>query len=211
MAKLRKFAAYRQLERPYTRKSKYSERSFIRATPVCKVIRFDMGNKSGVYHHAVHLVMNDNIQIRHNALEAARLTANRYLEKKFGKLGFYLKLLKYPHHYLRENPLASGAGADRMSTGMKCSFGKVIGMAAQVHKGDKLFTCFVDEKNVADAKIALKKSSKKIPCGASIVYEKLEKAQGLNLAPVEGKKKVKDVKEEPSSVEQEVVAEAVTA
>lgn len=203
MAKLRKFAAYRQLERPYTRKSKYSERSFIRATPVCKVIRFDMGNKSGTYEHAVHLLVNDDIQIRHNALEAARLTANRFLESNLGKAGFYLKLRKYPHHYLRENPLASGAGADRMSTGMKASFGKVIGMAAQVHKGEKLFTCFIEEKDIAAAKKALTKSAKKLPCGGTIVYEKLEKpsvaASGAFTADVD------ETAEEPESAHEEVV------
>ena len=47
-------------------------------------------------------------------------------------MGYFFQLRIYPHHILRENPLAAGAGADRMSTGMKCAFGKPISVAARV-------------------------------------------------------------------------------
>lgn len=164
MAKLRKFTAYRRLERPYTRKSKYTEKSFIRATPTCKVIRFVMGNKASEYESKIDLLVSNELQIRHNALEASRLAANRYLEKTLGRMGFKLVMRVYPHHYLRENPLASGAGADRMSTGMKCSFGKVIGMAAQLKKGQVIYSCYVPKEHIDAAKVALVKASKKLPC-----------------------------------------------
>ncbi|MFP4118317.1 MAG: 50S ribosomal protein L16 [Candidatus Woesearchaeota archaeon] len=175
MAKLRKFAAYRRKEsRPYTRKSKYREKSYIRASPNCKIVRFDMGYSKGDYAYAVHLSVNDELQIRHNALEASRLTANRFLEKKLGKRGFHLKLRSYPHHFLRENPLASGAGADRMSTGMKSAFGKIVGMAAQLEAGQKIFTCFVKPEAVPVAKKALMKSAKKLPCGCKLSVEQVK-------------------------------------
>ncbi|MBR9703247.1 50S ribosomal protein L16, partial [Candidatus Woesearchaeota archaeon] len=74
-----------------------------------------------------------------------------------------------PHHILRENPLASGAGADRMSTGMKMSFGKPIGLAAQVRKGKKIIEISVDPQNVATAKLALKRAASKFPCACRIV------------------------------------------
>ena len=174
MAKLRKFTAYRRKEnRPYTRKSKYREKSYIRASPNCKVVRFDMGDPKANYPFAVHLSVNDELQVRHNALEASRLTANRFLEKRLGKKGFHLKLRPYPHHYLRENPLASGAGADRMSTGMKAAFGKIVGMAAQLDSGQKIFTCRVKPEHVAVAKKALMKSAKKLPCGCKLEVEQL--------------------------------------
>ncbi len=175
MAKLRKFAAYRRKEnRPYTRKSKYREKSYIRASPNCKIVRFDMGYSKGDYSYAVHLSVNEELQIRHNALEASRLTANRYLEKTLGKKGFHLKLRPYPHHFLRENPLASGAGADRMSTGMKSAFGKIVGMAAQLDKDQKIFTCYVKPEHVPAAKKALMKSAKKLPCGCKLEVEQIK-------------------------------------
>ncbi len=54
------------------------------------------------------------------------------------KTDYKFKIKVYPHHHIRENPLASGAGADRMSTGMKKSFGKVIGLAARVKEGQEV-------------------------------------------------------------------------
>ncbi len=180
MAKVRKFTAYRRKEsRPYTRKSKYREKSYIRASPNCRIVRFDMGYSNGDYSHAVHLSVDDELQIRHNALEASRLAANRHLEKRLGKQGFHLKLRTYPHHFLRENPLASGAGADRMSTGMKSAFGKIIGMAAQLDEGQQLFTCFVKEKDIKVAKNALRKAATKLPCGCRVVVEDMRKGSSV--------------------------------
>lgn len=169
MARLRKGCAYRNLERPYTRKSKYKKLSYVRATPSSKVVRYEAGNMSKDFSSHVHLLTKDSLQIRHNAIESARLSANRYLEKNLGKSGFCLKIRIFPHHILRENPLASGAGADRMSTGMKKSFGKAIGIAAQVKEGQLLFDAAVDDENLEIAKTALKRASYKLPCSCSVV------------------------------------------
>ncbi len=168
MARLRKFCAYRRLERPYTRKSKYRNLSYIRTRPNIKIVRFEGGNLKREFPTKVELVSNDPLQIRHNAIESARLTTNRYMEKKVGKQEFRISIRIYPHHVLRENPLASGAGADRMSTGMKKSFGKAIGRAAQVRAGQTLFCVFVESKNKDIAKKALKRASHKFPCKCSV-------------------------------------------
>ena len=116
----------------------------------------------------------DIVQIRDLAFEAARQTSNRFLERQIGKTDFFSKIRVYPHHILRENPLASGAGADRMSTGMKKSFGKNIGLAAQVKKGQVLYSLYVNEENIEKGRTALNKVVHKIPCKCSIVIEKIE-------------------------------------
>lgn len=167
MAKLRKFCAYRRIERPYTRISKFRNKSFVRTRPNIKIVRYDMGNMSKKFDYSIDLVADDNVQIRHNAFEASRLTCLRTLEKALGKKGFHFKIRVFPHHILRENPLASGAGADRMSTGMKMSFGKVIGTAAQIRKGQPVFTVSVDKQNIAVGRKAIRKIKHKIPCKCS--------------------------------------------
>ena len=44
MARLRKFAAYQNLERPYTRISKFKNQNYVRGGfPHMKIIKFDMG------------------------------------------------------------------------------------------------------------------------------------------------------------------------
>lgn len=174
MAKTRKGISYsKKLERPYTRKSKYRKKSFVRAAPRNKVIRFMGGNKTKDFTHRIDLVSKADVQIRDTALESARQTANRYLERNVGKTDFFSKIRIYPHHILRENPLASGAGADRMSTGMKKSFGKAIGVAARVKKGQVVYSLHVDEKNVRKAREALRKFSCKLPCSFNIDVNKL--------------------------------------
>lgn len=165
MAKLIRAGAWRRLERPYTRKSKYRSKAFVRAVPANKIVKFEMGQLSKPFPMVVRLHSDVDIQIRHNALESARKSANRLLETKLGKQGFKLKIRVYPHHILRNNPLASGAGADRMSTGMKMSFGKAVGIAARVHKDQPIMEVYCEPKNIKLAKLALTRARHKFPAG----------------------------------------------
>ncbi|MBI3033854.1 50S ribosomal protein L16 [Candidatus Woesearchaeota archaeon] len=168
MAKLRKGVSYRKIERPYTRISKFKAKSFIRMTPHIKIIRFDMGEPDKDYQYTLCLVPKASIQIRQESLESARMTCLRHIELNLGKTGYHFKIKTFPYHILRENPLASGAGADRMSTGMQKSYGKPIGIAAQVMKGKPLFEIKVNKENIPVAKFALHKAISKMPCSFSI-------------------------------------------
>jgi len=127
-----------------------------------------MGNLKDDFEYTYTLRVNNDIQLRHNALEAARQSANRYLEKNLGKSGFRFRILVYPHHILRNNPLAAGAGADRMSTGMSRSFGKAVGIAARVKKNQAVFTVSVNKNGLAFAKDALNRAKNKLPCSCKI-------------------------------------------
>ncbi len=179
MTKLRKFVAYRSLKRAYTRFSKYKVKNFVRARPVCKVVRFDMGEQRSDYQYLLQLMPAQKIgfQIRDNAIESARQGANRVLEGKLGKLGYFLRTKIYPHHIMRENPLASGAGADRMSTGMAHNYGKPIGIAAQVFPGKAVFEVSINKEHLELAKLALKRASYKIPFHYTIKITELNKVK----------------------------------
>ncbi|MBN1646139.1 50S ribosomal protein L16 [Candidatus Woesearchaeota archaeon] len=175
MAKLIRACAWRRLERPYTRKSKYRKKSFVRAVPANKIVKFEMGNtKAQDFQYKFFLISKENVQLRHNALESVRKTSNKILEKKCGKLGYLFKIRVYPHHMLRNNPLAAGAGADRMSTGMKMSFGKVVGIAAQVKKGQPVIEVRVNKENIPFAKDAMDRARNKIPGAYSVVMEEVK-------------------------------------
>ena len=168
MARIRKFAAYRRLERPYTRVSKFKKKSYIKANPRVNIVRFAMGDTKKKIPYQLDLVSKDDLQIRQNAIESARMGCNRVLENKLGKTAYHFKIRVYPFHVLRENPLAAGAGADRFSTGMKHSFGKSIGNAARIKKGQAILTVGVDKQNLTTARIALKRAQHKLPCACSI-------------------------------------------
>ncbi len=163
MAKLRKGVTSRALQNAYTRKSKYRKKSYIRSVPNNKIVKFDMGDLSKDFPVQFVLKSKQDVQLRHNCLESARKTALKILEKKLGKEGFRLKIRVYPHHIVRENPLASGAGADRMSTGMKMAFGKAVNIAARVFKNQPVMDVNVDVLNKAVASQSLTRAYKKLP------------------------------------------------
>lgn len=172
MARLRSASAYRRIKRAYTRKSKVRAKSYIKSTPQNKIVRYVMGNKSGSFPYRVDLVSLDDMNLRHNAIEAGRRVASSYLEKTISRENFRLEIRTHPHHVLRENPLATGAGADRFQEGMSRAFGKPIGLAARVKKGKILVSVYVNEKDTKEAKIALKKVSHKYPMKTTIKISK---------------------------------------
>jgi large subunit ribosomal protein L10e len=172
MAKLRKGISYSRFKRPYTRKSKFRKKAYIRAVPAVKVAKFETGNLQKKWEYVVELKAKSFAQVRHNALESARKSSNRWLETKLGKDGYKLRVRVYPHHVLRENPLAAGAGADRMSTGMAHNYGKAIGLAAQVKKGQCMVDIGVNESGLAVGKEAAKRAMHKMPCQCAIVVRK---------------------------------------
>ncbi len=167
MAKLRPASCHRRIKRAYTRTSKYRRLSYIKGAPNHKIIHFDSGNRRyEMFPKTLVLNADKEVNLRHNAIEAARIVVTRQISKAVGKFGFGLKLRVFPHHIIRENPIAMGAGADRMSQGMRSAFGKTISRAARVRPNQTIIQVYVQEDQIKDAKLALSKASKKfgIPC-----------------------------------------------
>ena len=150
----------------------YSRREYIRKIPNNRIVQYDMGNLSEDFPVRVSLAVKKPAQIRHNALEAARVASNRYMQRSAGRLGYHLKLRVYPHQIVRENPMATGAGADRVQSGMRNAFGKPISVEAIVKKGQRIITIDVQKKNFEDAKLALKRAGMKLPVPCKIVVDK---------------------------------------
>ena len=75
--------------------------------------------------------------------------------KEVGRMNFHFKIRVYPHHVLRENKQATGAGADRVSEGMRLSFGKPVGTAAR-ESNEKIFTIYTHPRYMEKAKDALR-------------------------------------------------------
>ena len=175
MANLRKASCYRNIVRPYTRKSKVRGKDFIKAVPTSKIVNYQMGDIKGNFNYEVQLVSEVPHQVRHNALESSRQLVNRRLGILIGAKGYCFQILAYPHHILRENKMLSGAGADRMQTGMSHAFGRPVGLAAQLKKGKKVFVVRVNENHVQNAKKALELARPRMPGKYSIKINKLVK------------------------------------
>ncbi len=164
---LRPARSYRHFSGPA-----YTRREFVKGVPVNRVTFFDMGNPNGKFEVEMSMTMIETGQIRHNALEAARIAANRLLELKAGKDCYHFKIRVYPHQVLRENPIVMGAGADRISDGMRRAFGRPIGIAARVRPGQKLMTIKCKKEFGAVAKEALKRANLKVSLRSRIIVEK---------------------------------------
>jgi large subunit ribosomal protein L10e len=132
-----------------------------------------MGLKNHDFKYAVHLLVDDDVQLRHNCLEAARIVINRHLEKRVGKNMYYLKVRTFPHQILRMNAMATGNKADRYGNGMRLSFGKTVGLAARCKRGQKLMSAYVNKTQVNKAKQGLKKAGYKLPTKTRVVIEEL--------------------------------------
>jgi len=169
---LRPGRTIRNIERPYTRVSrKVPRKSYVVGVPQPKIHQFETGNKNGNFNTLLYLISDDACQIRSNALEAGRIVAHKFLSQKLGEQNFFMKILLYPHHVLREKPIATGAGADRYSQGMAMAFGKPVGTAVQVKKGKKIVAIFTDKNNLEVAKEALRRFASKISARTRIVVE----------------------------------------
>jgi large subunit ribosomal protein L10e len=183
---LRKAASYSKFNaRPYTRKSAKKSKSYIKTVPPTKVVKLHMGDisgfKKGKYPTVIRIVSLEKVQLRDNAIEAARQNIHKDLEVNFpGQYYFAVKV--YPHHILRENKMLTGAGADRMQTGMTQSFGKTIGRAAFIKPNQIIFLIAVNsEKALQVTRTAIGKIKAKLPCSTRILVEKSEAKQYNNI------------------------------
>lgn len=141
---------------PYTRKQ------YIKGKPQIKIAKFH-GGKPGDFDFCVQLLINEKIQIRHMAIESARLAANKTLEKVTGETGYSSRLRIYPHILLRENKMIATAGADRLQEGMRRAWGKAVSLAARVKQGQCIMEMNVKKEHVEAAKKALSGACVKLP------------------------------------------------
>ncbi|MCQ2086040.1 MAG: 50S ribosomal protein L16 [archaeon] len=154
----------------------YARREYMGGVPNSKISQFDMGNLTAEFPVRLTLKCKNRVQIRHSSLEAGRIAANRILTKDAGIANYHLKLRAFPHIVLRENKLATGAGADRVSSGMRQAFGKNVGTAARLERNQAIMTVSCLPTVFNTAKIALWKASMKYPTPC---YIEIERGQNL--------------------------------
>jgi large subunit ribosomal protein L10e len=171
MAGLRKASAYSKRKvTPYTRVSKKKQKSYIKTVPPQKIVKFAMGNGKNLK-HILTVVSDEKCQIRDNALEACRQYLNKKMEKSLAG-NYRFRVIPFPHHIQRENKMLTGAGADRMQSGMQLSYGKTVGKAAIVKPGSPIFVFeLANPRAVAFVRKIIKQIKSKLPCKTRVLYE----------------------------------------
>ena len=161
-------------------KGMFYSKKFAPGAPNPKVARFTTGKSRPDYDVMFRLISDGRVQIRHNALEAARVAASKKVAL-LGEENFLLRVVSYPHLVLRENKMIATAGADRLQEGMRKAFGKPIGLAARVGIGSTVLELSVKAENFEKGKEAMWAAATKLPMKTHTEIVKLEKA-----APVQG-------------------------
>lgn len=175
---LRKSSSYTHIRvTAYTRTSKKKNKSYIKVIPPQNIVKFSMGDQKLVKNNKtpfkLTVISEEKVQIRHTALEACR----QYLNKQLDIIvpgAYVFKVIPFPHHIQREHRMLTGAGADRMSSGMQLSFGKSISKAALVKPGSKLFEFYLPtQKSVQETRELFRKVKPKLPCQTKVLYEEI--------------------------------------
>ncbi len=148
---------------------------FAPGAPNSKIARFSTGQANPNYDYLLKLVSTEKVQIRHNALEAARVAANKKLTP-IGEAAYFLRVKVYPHVILRENKMIATAGADRLQEGMRKAWGKPTGLAARVTPGSVILELEIGKDNLATAKSAMKSASSKLPMPTEVIVESISKS-----------------------------------
>jgi len=159
----------------YCKNKPFPKSRFNRGVPDSKIRIYDLGRKKASvdeFPHCVHLVSDEYEQLSSEALEAARICANKYITKMAGKDAFHLRVRVHPFHVLRINKMLSCAGADRLQTGMRGAWGKPYGTVARVNIGQIILSVRCKDSNKAVALEALRRSRYKFPGRQKIIVSK---------------------------------------
>ena len=162
----------------------YTRKKFAKGFPPPKIVKFTMGDTKATFEYEGQLIALKRAQIRHSALEAARVATNRVLIDKLVN-DYFMQVLPYPHIILRENKMIFGAHADRLQQGMRRSFGTAIGTAARVEPNQTIITVRVKANGVETAKESLKRGSAKLPIPCKIVITKVQSPDVTDKAEME--------------------------
>jgi large subunit ribosomal protein L10e len=147
----------------------YTRKEYIRSIPNIRIAQFTAGAPKESFPLSLSLVVKEQCQIRDRALESARIATTKYLTTHVGANNFHMQIRTYPHVILREHKTATGAGADRVSSGMRNAFGKPIGTAVRIKAGQPVITVYVHKDKMLIAKEALRRASRKMPTPCRIV------------------------------------------
>ena len=144
----------------------YIKSRFCRGVPDAKIRIFDCGAKRtpvDQFPFVCHLVSDEKEQLTACALEAARVACNKYLVKNTGKEGYHIRTRCHPFHVVRQNKMLSCAGADRLSSGMRGSYGKPMEMAARISIGQMIVSVRSKDTNAKYVIEALRRAKFKFP------------------------------------------------
>ncbi|MFX1378870.1 MAG: 50S ribosomal protein L16 [Promethearchaeota archaeon] len=185
--------------RPFQyKRSANRRREYARGGAQSKIQRYWGGNKEAPWENfdlVVGLKVNNQIQISSNALEAIRITINGALQKYLGRQNYRLRIRPKPFQKYRENRMLAFAGADRVQSGMRNSFGRSTGVCARVKAGQIIAEVGTNLRNLSLVRDRMRVASMKISSACQIVVLKYKTPELLKKSglPLYDDKKRKEI------------------
>ncbi|MFX0007189.1 MAG: 50S ribosomal protein L16 [Promethearchaeota archaeon] len=176
--------------RPFQyKRSSNRRREYARGGSQSKIQRYWGGNTNEAWEDwelVIGLKANNQVQISSNTLEAIRVTINGVLQRKLGRQNYRLRIRPKPFQKYRENRMLAFAGADRVQSGMRNSFGRSTGVCARIRAGQVVADVGCYLRNLPLIRDRLRVASMKISGSCQIVVLKyktpeLLKKSGLPL------------------------------
>ena len=187
----------------YCKNKPFPKSRYNRGVPDPKIRIFDLGRKKASvddFPLCVHLVSNEIEQLSSEALEAARICANKYITTQSGRESFHMRVRVHPFHVLRINKMLSCAGADRLQQGMRGAWGKPHGTAARVTIGQVLISIRTKDSNKDVVIEGLRRARYKFPGQQRIIISKKWGFTNLNRDEYVAKRQNNEVKEDGAYV-----------
>ena len=185
--------------RPYQHKrSANHRREYARGGSQSKIVRYWGGNKDipwKSWELVIGLKVEKQIQVSSNSLEAIRITVNSALQTSLGRTSYRFRVRSIPFQKYRENRMLAFAGADRVQSGMRNSFGRSTGVCARVRAGAIICEVGTSLKNLPIVRDRLRVASMKVASHCSIVILKYKTPEIFKQAglPLYDDKKRKEV------------------
>ncbi|KAI9638353.1 putative 60S ribosomal protein L10 [Dioszegia hungarica] len=180
----------------YCKNKPFPKSRYNRGVPEPKIRIYDLGRKRASvddFPFCCHLVSDEYEQLSSEALEAARICANKYVVKTSGKDAFHMRIRLHPYHIVRINKMLSCAGADRLQQGMRGAWGKPYGAVARVNIGQVIMSIRCKDANKAVIIEALRRARYKFPGRQKIIVSKKWGFTSLDRADYEQLKRDKKV------------------
>ncbi|WWD15870.1 60S ribosomal protein L10 [Kwoniella shandongensis] len=180
----------------YCKNKPFPKSRYNRGVPDAKIRIYDLGRKRASvddFPFCCHLVSDEYEQLSSEALEAARICANKYIVKTAGKEAFHMRVRVHPFHIVRINKMLSCAGADRLQQGMRGAWGKPYGCVARVNIGQVIMSIRCKDSNKAVIMEALRRARYKFPGRQKIIVSKKWGFTPLDRAQYEALKADKQV------------------
>ncbi|MFW9828786.1 MAG: 50S ribosomal protein L16 [Candidatus Thorarchaeota archaeon] len=185
--------------RPYQyKRSPNRRREYARGGTQSKITRYWGGNKDLPWEDwelVIGLKVNNQIQISSNSLEAIRITINGVLQRLLGRQNYRLRVRPKPFQKIRENRMLAFAGADRVQSGMRNSFGRSTGVCARVRAGQIIVDVGTHIRNLRLVRNRLRVASMKIgsPCQVVVLKYKTPELLKQSGLPLYDDKKRKEI------------------